>query len=630
MRKHLLAGLVLLLSAGVGQAQTSPATNDQANARYNSVLNQLGRQDLIMSPRVNRLIGWPGPSVSGLSDADQLDILLNGYWDWVMQTQPEWATFLGYPGQNSRWSELTPQALQALQALEQRSLQLAEQIDTESLDEQRRLNLELFLFQLRGSVRGHAFPTDLMPVDAMNGVQAGMSQVLGAMPLQTPNQRDDYLQRVQAIPTLLAQTRSLMEQGLKQGITPPRATLHKVAAQIRALNPAEASDSPLMRPLFQALGDDPRHATLRDQARAVYLNEVRPAVAAFASYFEEDYLPNTVTATGLETLPDGEAWYAWRVSQMTTLELSAEQIHQIGLDEVARIRAAMQQAMADAGFKGKDITAFARHLSRDKRNFYTQADDLLRDYRALAKQADAALPRLFSRYPSLPYAVEPVPAFLAAGQPVAYYLPGSSEGGRPGTFFVNTSTLEDMPRYEMQALLLHEAVPGHHFQIALAQEQGDLPDFRRNAYFTAYIEGWGLYAESLGEEIGFYTTPQERFGALTFEMWRAVRLVVDTGLHAMGWSRQQAIDYFQAQTGHGLDRVTTEVDRYLVMPGQALAYKMGQLKITELRRRAESALGEAFDVRAFHDAVLAQGALPLPVLEARIEAWISQQQDQAS
>ena len=213
---------------------------------------------------------------------------------------------------------------------------------------------------------------------------------------------------------------------------------------------------------------------------------------------------------------------------------------------------------------------------------------------------------------------------------MAYYLPGSSEGGRPGTFFVNTSTLKDMPRYEMQALLLHEAVPGHHFQIALAQEQGDLPDFRRNAYFTAYIEGWGLYAESLGEEIGFYTTPQERFGALTFEMWRAVRLVVDTGLHAMGWSRQQAIDYFQAQTGHGLDRVTTEVDRYLVMPGQALAYKMGQLKITELRRRAESALGEAFDVRAFHDAVLAQGALPLPVLEARIEAWISQQQDQAS
>lgn len=630
MRKHLLLGFVLVLVQAVSQAQPPATTNAQANARYVSVLNQVAQQDLIMSPRVNRLIGWPGPNVKGLSDEAKLDVLLNGYWDWLMQTNPEWATYVGYPGQNNRWSDLAPDALEALQALEQRTLSVAEQINPEGLDADGQLNLMLLLFQLRGNVRGHAFPAELMPVDAMNGVQAGLSQALGAMPVNTSAQVEDYLQRLRDIPLLLEQTTDLMREGVKRGVTPPRITLKNVAAQIQALMPAEPAESPLLRPLLEAIGNDAGKTAQSDQAQAIYSEQVRPAILAFARYFEDEYLPNTLTTTGLSALPNGKSWYDWSVSQMTTLDLTAEQIHKIGLDEVARIRGEMQQAMKDAGFKGNNVADYAKHLSSDKRYFYSDADALLRDYRALAKQADAALPKLFSRYPSLPYAVEPVPAFRAEGTPMAYYLPGSSEGGRPGTFYVNTHSLSQMPRYEMQALLLHEAVPGHHFQIALTQEQQGLPDFRRNSYLTAYVEGWGLYAESLGEAVGFYKTPQDRFGALTFEMWRAVRLVVDTGLHAMGWSRQQAIDYFQAQTGLGVDRITTEVDRYLVMPGQALAYKMGQLKITELRGLAEATLGEAFDVRTFHDAILEQGALPLTVLQTRMEAWIAQQQDESS
>lgn len=630
MDKYMLVGLALMLAHGLGLAQEPESTHAEANARYSSVLNQLERKDLMMSPRVNRLIGWPGPSVSGLGDAEKLDVLLKASWDWFMQTHPEWATYLGYPGQNGRWSDKSQTAMQQQDALLRRSLQVAEQINRESLDADAQLNLDLFLFELRGEVAALEFDDELMPVDAMDGVHSDMSQVLAAMPLSKPAQIDDYLSRLRSIPELLTQSTDLMKQGLREGVTPPRSTLHKVVAQINALRPARAEDSPLLRPLFEALSDKPESSAALKQAQTIYVESVRPAVDAFAKFFEQEYLPQTVTETGLHALPNGEAWYALRVREMTTLDLSPDQIHQIGLDEVERIRGEMRAVMAADGFKGKSIAAYMRHLSNDKSQFYKDADELLRDYRALAKQADAALPRLFTRYPSLPYAVEPVPEFMAAGKPVAYYQPGSAEAARPGIFFVNTVSVDEMPRYEMPALLLHEAVPGHHFQVALAQEQGELPAFRRNAFFTAYIEGWGLYAESLGEEIGFYKTPAQRFGALTFEMWRAVRLVVDTGLHAKGWSRQQAIDYFHKQTGHSLDRVSTEVDRYLVMPAQALAYKLGQLKISELRQRAQTSLGEAFDLRRFHDEVLGQGALPLPVLESRIDAWINQQQEKAS
>ena len=630
MGRYMLIGLAMMLMQGPGWAQAAESTNAEANERYRSVLNQLEQKDLFMSPRLNRLIGWPGPSLNGMGDGEKLDVLLAASWDWFMQTHPEWATYLGYPGQNRRWSDHSLAAQSELDALTRRTLAVAEQIERENLAAGDQLNLDLFLFQLRGEIRGQAFPGELMPVDAMNGVHSTLSQVLAAMPLGKAEQVDDYLARLHGIPALLAQTRSLMQEGLRKGVTPPRSTLQKVVAQIHALHPPKAEDSPLLRPLFRALADKPAAATQLKQAQTLYSDTLRPAVAAFADYFEQQYLPATVSETGLYALPDGEAWYAWHVREMTTLDLTPEQIHQIGLDEVERIRGEMLAVMASDGFKGKSIAAYIRHLSTDKSQFYKNADELLRDYRALAKQADAALPKLFTRFPALPYAVEPVPAFLAAGKPVAYYQPGSAQAARPGIFFVNTGAVDEMPRYEMPALLLHEAVPGHHFQIALAQEQGELPAFRRNAFFTAYIEGWGLYAESLGEEIGFYQTPAQRFGALTFEMWRAVRLVVDTGLHAKGWSRAQAIEYFQEQTGHSIERVTTEVDRYLVMPGQALAYKLGQLKISELRKRAETALGDAFDLRRFHDVVLAQGALPLPILESRVDAWIHQQQEKAS
>ena len=309
---------------------------------------------------------------------------------------------------------------------------------------------------------------------------------------------------------------------------------------------------------------------------------------------------------------------------MTTTAMSAEQIHEIGLAEVKRLRAEMDVVIESTGFEG-GFEAFLQFIRTDPRFYHTSADDLMREYRDIAKRADPQLTRLFGTLPRTPYGVIEVPDYAAPSQTTAYYQPGSLEAGRPGYFFANTYALETRPRWEMEALTLHEAVPGHHLQIAIQQELQNLPWFRQTPIYTAYIEGWGLYSESLGEEMGFYRDPYSKFGQLTYEMWRAIRLVVDTGMHQLGWSRQQAIDYFKANAGKSEHDIVVEIDRYIVWPGQALAYKIGELKIKELRAHAEQALGDRFDIRAFHDEVLGKGAVPLNVLEANIKAWVEAQ-----
>ena len=320
-------------------------------------------------------------------------------------------------------------------------------------------------------------------------------------------------------------------------------------------------------------------------------------------------------------MPDGEAYYAWRIKTQTSTNLTAKQVHDIGLAEVQRIRAEMEKIRAQVGFKGT-LAEFFVYLQTDPKFFFTDKEELLRGYRDIAKRADPQLMKFFKTLPRATYGVIPVPTYAEKSQTTAYYMPGAADAGRPGYFYANTYALNTRPKWEMQPLTLHEAVPGHHLQISIAQELGDLPDFRKYGGYTAFVEGWGLYAESLGEEMGFYTDPYDKFGQLTYEMWRAVRLVVDTGMHAFGWSRQQAIDFFKANAGKNEHDIVVEIDRYIVDPGQALAYKLGELKIKELRAFATRELGKNFDVRLFHDEVLKNGAVPLSVLDSNIKAWV--------
>jgi uncharacterized protein (DUF885 family) len=433
---------------------------------------------------------------------------------------------------------------------------------------------------------------------------------------------ENMLARLEALPVMLAQVKELMRRGLEAGLTPPRITLRDVAAQIVSQAPAAADESPLLRAFdrFPEAVPPAEQERLRREAARIYEAKAGPAFRELHDFFLGEYLPRTRETIALRDVPDGEAWYAFLVRQSTTTDLTPDEIHRMGLDEVARIRGLMELVVKDSGFAGT-FAGFVDFLRTDPRFFYERAEDLVAGYRDIVKRADPELVRLFGRLPRLPYGVRPVPAYAEKSQTTAYYEPGSPEAGRPGYFYANTYDLRARPKWEMEPLALHEAVPGHHLQIALAQELPALPEFRKHGFYTAYVEGWGLYAESLGGEMGFYQDPYSRFGQLTYEVWRAIRLVVDTGLHALGWPRQQAIDYFISNAGKAEHDIVVEVDRYIVWPGQALAYKIGELKIKELRARSQRALGPAFDVRAFHDQVLGEGALPLEVLDDRIRSW---------
>jgi uncharacterized protein (DUF885 family) len=425
---------------------------------------------------------------------------------------------------------------------------------------------------------------------------------------------------------VIDQTIALLDKGLQEGITPPRVTLREVPAQAGSL----IVDDPLTSPMLKAFQKFPSTIPAAEQERLksaavqAFREQVAPAFQKLQSYLANTYVPAARESIAMSDLPDGKAWYAYNVRQQTTTDLTPEQIHQIGLAEVKRIHRQMEELMAKTGFKG-GLQEFFTFLRTDPRFFYDKPEDLLAGYRDIAKRIDPELVKLFGKLPRLPYGVVPVPSYSEKSQTTAYYENGSLEAGRPGWFNANTYDLKSRPKWEMEALTAHEAVPGHHLQLSLAQELEDVPQWRRYDDYTAFVEGWGLYAESLGDEIGLYKDPYSKFGQLTYEMWRAVRLVVDTGLHTKGWTRQQAIDYFKANAGKAEHDIEVEVDRYIVWPGQALAYKIGELKLKELRAEAEKDLGAKFDVRAFHDQVLGNGALPLDVLEKNVKAWVAQE-----
>jgi uncharacterized protein (DUF885 family) len=568
--------------------------------------------------------------------ADVLRSQLADDWKYWMTQYPELATSFGYPGQNARWTDYSQADVEARARYLKKSLEQLSSIDPAQLGAGDQVDYNLYRDLVETAVKGLDFHNDavpirgviphnlLMPINQLEGIQQDIPHVLALMPASTLEDYENIISRLQKVGPLVDQTIALMEQGLALNMTPPKITLRDVPGQLEAQIVADPLKSPMLAAFttWPAAIAEADRATLVKRAADQYQQSVAPAFRKLHDFLTTRYLTACRETTGVNTLPNGAAMYAYNVGWHTTTRKSPEEIHEIGLAEVKRIRAAMDKVMVASGFKGS-YADFVKFLRTSPQFYFKDAASLLVAYRDIAKRADPELAHLFGRLPQTPYGVQPVPDAIAPSQTTAYYDPGSLTAGRPANMFANTYKLDSRPSWEMEALTMHEAVPGHHIQVALAQELEGLPEFRRNSSYTAFVEGWALYAESLGEEMGFYKDPYSKFGQLTYEMWRAVRLVVDTGLHSMGWTRDQAIDFFRANAAKTDQDIIVEVDRYIVWPGQALGYKMGQLKIRELRTNGEHQLGPRFDIRRFHDVVLGQGAVPLDVLERQVNAWVA-------
>jgi uncharacterized protein (DUF885 family) len=556
--------------------------------------------------------------------ARMLHALFDREWDYQMQQHPTRASSLGDRRWNDRWED---DSLAAIEARHQHTLAVLEEIkriDRARLSPQDQINYDLFKRQHELSAEGHKFHWYLVPLNQRGGIQTA-NELGDALRFTTVKDYEDWIARLQRFPEHMDQTIALMRQGIRERIVLPKVIMERIPSQIEkqiVQDPqASAFDKPFKNfPAGVAEADRPRLAAAAQKA---IREQVVPSFQRFYEFFVKDYLPACYDQVGIWQLPLGGEMYAYFAHEHTTTDLTPQQIHQMGLDEVKRIRAEMEAIKDKTGFKGS-MPEFFQFLRTEPRFFYQNADDLLEAYKALAKTIDPNLVKVFRTLPRTPYGVEPIPEISAPDTTTAYYRQLSADGSRPGTYFVNLYKPETRPKWEMMALTLHEAVPGHHLQIALAYEAGEQPKFRRYGGYGAFVEGWGLYAESLGDDMGLYTDPYSKFGQLTYEMWRAVRLVVDTGIHSMHWTRQQAIDYFMQNAPKAELDIVNEIDRYIAWPGQALAYKIGQMKIRELRERARRQLGPQFDIKEFHDVVLRNGPLPLDVLEQNVNAWLAE------
>jgi len=567
-----------------------------------------------------------GPAAESRTDAaSALHGLFDSEWERGLRESPENASYQGDHRFDDRWSDMGPEAIARREAADRDALAALKRIDRAALSPADQLNYDTFAWLQERSVARQKFREYLQPVGHQGGVQTadGIAEVL---PFASVQDYRNWIARLHALPRLLEQTTALMKTGVEAGSMPPKVLMQRVPAQIQAQLVDDPAASPFYKPFLKMPGSIPaaEQEALRAQAREAIAAQVVPAYREFGRFFDQDYLPHARDSIAATDLPDGKAYYDFLASWYTTTDLTAEQIHGIGLKEVARIRAEMEKIRAEVGFKG-DLHAFFQYLRTDPKFFYRTPAELLEAYQALAKRVDPELVKVFRTIPRLPYGVRPIPDNIAPDTTTAYYQPGAVDGSRAGFYYVNLYRPEVRPKWEMLPLTLHESVPGHHFQFARGAELPDLPLFRRTAYFVAYGEGWGLYAERLGYDMGLYDDPYDRMGQLAYDMWRAVRLVVDTGMHAKGWSRQQAIDFFMDNSPKTEQDVVNEIDRYIAWPGQALAYKIGQLKISELREEARRELGPKFDVRDFHDAVLETGSVPLETLETHIRAWIVEQ-----
>ena len=559
--------------------------------------------------------------------AAELQRLFDDEWEFRLQEQPLFATRVGDGRFNDRLSSASLADFERRLAAEREFLARLQAIDRDALSPAQRISYDVFERLKRDLVEEAGFGGHLMQLTDRTGFLFELAQMPETVPLHTLRDYQNYIARLKAIPELVNQHTALIQRGIETGWVQPRIVVQGILDGALAQAVDRPEDSPLYAPFASFPEDLNAEAdTLRASGREVLADQVLPAYRGFCDFLRDTYLPASRESIAASQLPDGNAYYAYLVRHYTTLDdATPESVHQQGLAEVARIRGEMAEVIRQVGFQG----SFAEFLAflRSDPQFYTDSpEQLLKETSWVAKRMDGELPRLFKRLPRLPYGVKPVPDYLAPRTYTAYYDEAAGDGTRAGFYMVNTYDLPSRPLHEIEALSLHESVPGHHLQLALQLELEDLPKFRRFEGFTVFVEGWALYAERLGLEVGFYQNPYSNFGRLSYEMWRACRLVVDTGMHQLGWSRQQAIDYMAENSGLTLHNITTEVDRYIAWPGQALAYKTGELKIRELRARAERELGDRFDLREFHDVVLGNGSVPMAVLEANVNAYIASQQ----
>jgi uncharacterized protein (DUF885 family) len=559
------------------------------------------------------------------SSSEKLKAIFDFEWNHQLDAYPEFATDLGDSRGAGRVTDNSLAAVMIRKREEQCPLKLIKSIDPATLkDPSDRLNYDLFRDDVEFELEGLRFPSEFITVTQLGGVHQSVLGTLHDAPLNTIKDFENAIARLNQTPTVVDNDLVRLKEGLARKLTPPRKTLLAVPQQIDPLIRTDLDKNPFYE-VFQHLPasiSKEDAARIQAEAKRAILERVVPSLKRYKEFLETTYIPGARETLAWSTMPDGQAWYDYLARHYTTTRLTAKEIHEIGLKETERIRGEMLKVMKASGWK-KSLPEFFEFLRHDRRFFYQKSEEFLAGYRDLTKRIDPELPKLFGKLPRLPYGVKAVPAHKAKSTSAAYYEGGSLKTGRPGWFVANTYDITNRPKWEMPPLALHEAVPGHHLQIALADELENVPEFRRHSGYGAFTEGWALYAETLGGELGIYKNPYDQMGQLANEMWRACRLVVDTGIHAFGWSREKSIAFMKANMPKPVRDIEVEVDRYIVWPGQALGYKIGELKIRELRTRAEKALGKDFDIRAFHDTVLSDGALPLDALERKIDAWIA-------
>lgn len=520
--------------------------------------------------------------------------------------------------------DMSPSTLAAQATQRQQWLDKLQQVDVATLTEQQQINHAILVYSLKDAIAEYQYGAHLMPLTSESGFHSDLAFMVSGTEFKTKQDYLDYLAKLKTIPAYMQQQTDWMKQGLATGMTQPKAVLVGFDQSIQAFISKTPEQNVFYRPFSQKpeFVDADSWVAMQQQAKQIVDQQLNPAYQQFYQFMLQQYLPGARDSIAASDWPKGRDYYQNRLEHYTTLKLTPEQVHQTGLDEVARIRAEMQSIITRVGFKGS-FAEFIQFLRTDPQFYVKTPDDLLKEASFIAKKIDAELPKFFKTLPRTPYGVAAVPAEIAPKYTTGRYA-GTNRDDRAGFYWVNTYALDRRPLYEMEALTLHEAVPGHHLQISLAREQASLPEYRRNFYTSAFGEGWGLYSEYLGIEMGFYQDPYSDFGRLTYEMWRAARLVVDTGMHTMGWSRKQAIDFLASNTALSMHNVTTEIDRYISWPAQALSYKLGELTIKKLRKEAEQQLGNEFDVREFHDVVLSNGSVPLSILEQQVANYIRQ------
>jgi prolyl oligopeptidase len=555
----------------------------------------------------------------------QLHIIYEAEWQQFIKDNPLEATYAGDKRYNDSWPDFSLEAFEKRHKHRVEVLKHLDTVDTSKFVGQELINFQLFMRRFALDVAGHKFQYYLIPLNHREGIQTE-DQIGDIIDFDNIKDYEDWISRLKNFGKYMDQTLALLDKGIEQKIVHARIVMERVPAQVRAQIVEDPTKSLFYHPFLRMKDKitEADKAKLQQAGQLAIKNSVVPAYERMLKFIQEKYIPACNEIVGIQQVPQGAELYAHLTKVYTTTNFTPSEIHDIGLKEVARIRAAMEQVQRDVKFNGT-FAEFIQHMRTDPQFYYKTPEELYAATQVVCKRIDPQLVKLFKTLPRIPYGVEAIPANIAPDTTAAYYRPPDAKGARAGMYFVNLYKPDTRPKYEIEALTLHEAVPGHHLQLALATELYDLPTFRAQWGYTAFIEGWGLYSESLGKELGCYQTPYDRFGQLTYEMWRAIRLVLDTGIHSKGWTRQQSIEFFANNSSKSLHDIENEVDRYIAWPGQALAYKMGELKIQALRKKAEQELGNKFDIREFHDAVLLNGAVTMEVLEELITEWIKLQ-----